>query len=138
MIVSPGLARAAKEEWRYDVVVGSHDDKPTMLIRHLFHWRGWRIDLHRMVDVDAAACFHTHPAWAVRIVLRGGYVEEMADGKRRTWRPGMIGVVRPSLAHRVDKLRNGIESWSLWLRAPKRHRIVLIGNGWAERARCDQ
>lgn len=133
MIVSPGHLRAIG--WRFDAWVGWFDGTPTMLIRHLFHFRGWRIDLHRMVNPDMVECYHTHPAYAVRIVLSGGYIEELADGTKHTWRPGMIGLVRPPLAHRIDRLRDGVESWSLWLRAPKAHRINLIGPGWArERA----
>lgn len=124
------------DRWRYDAWVGRFDGTKTMLIRHLFHFRGCRIDLHRMVNTDMPACYHTHPAWAVRIILSGGYVEEMVDGTRKTWRPGMVGIVAPALAHRVHALLNGIESRSLWFRAPKRHPIHLIGGGWdRERAR---
>lgn len=87
--------------WRYDRWIGHFDGTMSMLIRHLFHWRGWQIDLHRMVNTDMPDCFHTYPAWAVRIVLR-----------------------------------NGRDSVSLWIRAPKRHAIHLIGSGWEiERAK---
>lgn len=125
-----------RKPWRYDAWVGHFDGTKTMLIRHLFHWRGWRIDLHRMINTDMLDCFHTHPAKAIRIVLWGGYVEELADGTYKSWLPGMIGLVRPELAHRIAALVNGRESWSLWLRAPKTHPINLVGDGWElERAK---
>lgn len=128
-------------EWR-----GSLDGRPTLWIRHLVRLRGWRVDLHKMVAADDVDCFHTHPAHALRVILWGGYVEEIepvrlrieaADlvvklpAERRSWRPGMIGIVRPRLSHRIAALRNGRASYSLWIRFRKVAAIELRGAGWA-------
>lgn len=112
-------------EWRGDL-----QGRVVMQIKQLCCVFGWRVDLHRFVDADAPECFHTHPSLAFRVVLWGGYVEELEGGRLRIWRPGMAGVVRPELSHRVASLRNGRSSWSLWIRGPKCARIELLGVGW--------
>lgn len=132
-------------EWR-----GSFDGRPTMWIRRLVwipvwrrrgRWLSFRVDLHKMVRADDAGCFHTHPAHAIRVVLWGGYVEEVAfeggryrhDGKLTTdqiWiEPGHIGHVPPKYCHRVERLPFG-NSYSLWFRAPISADVKLIGPGW--------
>ena len=118
------------DEWR-----GSLDDRPTMLIRHLVDVRGMRVDLHKFVDTDDEGCFHTHPSTAFRLVLGGGYIEEMEDGTLREWRPLRAGFVAPQLSHRISKLRNGRWSYSVWVRGPKRCQIELRGDGWPESIR---
>lgn len=111
------------DEWR-----GSFDGRPAMLIKRLFEVFGRRVDLHKFVRADDPACFHTHPATAFRIVLWGGYVEEI-DGKGfRTLRPGYVGVVRPELCHRIHKLLNGKSSYSLWLRGKKTAKVEIRGH----------
>lgn len=112
------------DEWR-----GSMDGRPTLWVKRLFRWRDRRIDLHKITGLDDAGCFHSHPAWAIRVVLRGGYVEEMPDGTTRTWRPGMIGFVRPEFVHRVAGLLK-TESYSLWLRGRIVSKTRLVGDGW--------
>lgn len=94
------------------------DGVPVFFIRELLRLRGCTISLHRFVKADAAGCFHSHPAWAIRLVLWGGYVEERADGSWRTWFPGRIGIVRPDFEHRIGGFLNGRYSVSLWLRGP--------------------
>ena len=111
------------DEWR-----GSLDGRPTLWVKHLFCGYGRHIDLHQMVGADDPGCFHTHPALAVRIVLWGGYIEEMEDGRYRTWFPGRIGIVRPSCSHRIAGLRNGKLSLSLWLRLRKKMPVKLRGD----------
>lgn len=132
------------DEWR-----GSLDGRPTMWISRLLQlpfwkkagkWLSCRVDLHKFIDVDDLDCFHTHPAHAIRIVLWGGYVEEILvaediDGghprtEGKTWRPGMVGHVRPALAHRLAGLLNGKSSYSLWLRGPICADVKLLGEGW--------
>lgn len=113
------------DEWR-----GSNDGRPSMLIKRLFDRWGYRIDLHKFVRGDDAECLHTHPATAIRIVLWGGYVEEIDKAGARTTRklrPGHIGIVRPELCHRIDTLLNGRCSYSLWLRGRKTAKIQIIG-----------
>ncbi|ABM97047.1 hypothetical protein [Methylibium petroleiphilum] len=120
-----GLFCIRWDEWR-----GSLDGRPTMWIRRLARVRGWTIDLHKFVGPDDPGCFHTHPSRAFRLVLAGGYVEEVEGGQRRAWRVGRFGLVRPELSHRIEQLLNGRWSYSLWIRGPKTHRIELRGQGW--------
>lgn len=108
------------------------DGRPTLFVKHLLCGFGFHIDLHKMVAEDNPNCFHTHPAFAVRLILRGGYVEELESGTLRTWRPGMAGVVEPSCSHRIARLLNGRSSFSLWLRLRKTAKVSLRGSGWAE------
>ena len=121
------LDRVTLTDWR-----GSLDGVPTFWSRTLLEYRGWRVSLHRIVASDDAGCFHTHPAWACRIILAGGYLEEMEDGRHRAWRPGRIGLVRPQLSHRIAGLFHYRGSYSLWIRAPKTNRIHLRGPGWPQ------
>lgn len=109
---------------------GDHDGKVTMWIMNLLTWRGRKVDLHRMIDVEALGCFHTHPARAIRFVLWGGYTEELEDCTTRRWKPGKAGLVRPDLCHRISAVYNGRSSYSLWIRGAKTHKIELQGDGW--------
>jgi hypothetical protein len=115
---------------KWDFQVGNTPDDPVFFIKNLLHWRGRRLDLHMMVKADGPRRYHTHPSYAVRIVVWGGYVEEMEDGTKRTWRPGRVGLVRPELSHRIDSLMNGRRSLSLWIRGRITHDIELRGDGW--------
>lgn len=117
-------------EW--DEWIGSLDGRPTMWVKHLFCHFGCHIDLHKMVKADDPDCFHTHPAYAVRIILRGGYAEEVEGQKWwNDWLPGMVGIVRPSLCHRVAGLQHD-ESYSIWIRFRKIAPIELRGEGWKQ------
>lgn len=119
---------------QFDTWIGSLDGRPTLWTRDLLRWRGWRVSLHRMVSADDPGCFHTHPAWAFRLVLAGGYIEEREDGASFAWMPGTFGIVRPSLSHRIARLVNESCSYSLWVRAPKSREIQLNGPGWPRRS----
>jgi len=117
----------------WDRWIGNHAGEPVFYIKHLFHFRGWRIDLHKFVKADAYECFHTHPAYALRIILWGGYLEEIYEeddwnGYKR-WAPGMFGMVRPEFTHRLESILKGV-SYSLWVRAPRCADIELVGGGW--------
>lgn len=126
---------------KYDFAIHrlDEDQTPVFYVKHLLHWRGWRIDLHKMVAPDQDACYHTHPANAIRIILYGGYVEEVYDRDapkifrthRNWWIPGMIGRVRPELCHRIHALFGHV-SYSLWLRAPIMHNVTFFGRGWGQ------
>lgn len=114
-------------EWR-----GSLDGRPVMRIRYLWAWRGFRLDLHCFVRADDIECFHTHPRWAIRWVIWGGYIEELHSRERRLWWPGRIGIVRPSTTHRVDTPIYR-KSYSLWLRLPTpKQEVKLVGDGWIQ------
>ena len=114
-------------EWR-----GSLDGRPTLWVRHLLCGRGRHVDLHKMVAADDPDCFHTHPAIAFRLVLWGGYMEEMEDGRRRKWFPGRFGIVTPDYSHRIAGLLNGRFSVSLWVRFRKTDKVKLRGRGWLD------
>jgi hypothetical protein len=151
------LRRAAREAWHHWMGWhewrGSLDGRPTMYIKRLLQLPFWRragkllscrVDLHKFVAADDEGCFHTHPAYAIRLVLWGGYVEQAAhddqeSGVLRTehvwWEPGDIGLVRPELAHRVARLLKGRASYSLWLRGPICADVKLVGDGWAKQKR---
>ncbi len=126
------------DEWR-----GSLDGRPVFWTKHLLCAFGCHVDLHKMVSPDDAGCFHTHPAYAVRIILWGGYVEHLHGESAlrhralwRFWRPGMIGVVEPSMGHRIDELLNDRVSYSLWIRLRKVAEVKLLGDGWPEDLRA--
>lgn len=99
--------------------------------KHLLHRWGCRVDLHWMVRADRRNCFHTHPAWAIRHVVSGGYVEEVYDPKRdrtyfKRWAPGSWGLVGPRMTHRIHRLLHPEEgSVSLWFRGPVVAQIML-------------
>lgn len=117
------------DEWR-----GSLDGRPTFWLKRLLKFFGCRVDLHKFIGADDQGCFHSHPAYAIRIVLWGGYVEEeMTDDYGghafHTWKPGMVGLIRPQFVHRIAFLLNG-NSYSLWLRGPIIAPIKLLGDGW--------
>lgn len=113
------------DEWR-----GAMDGRPTLWVKHLLCRFGRHVDIHKMVAADDEGCFHTHPAYAVRFILWGGYAEELENGIIVTWKPGRIGIVRPECSHRIAWLRNGRSSYSLWIRFRKRAKVYLRGNGW--------
>lgn len=113
------------DEWR-----GNDNNTPVFFSKTLFRFKGWKICLHKFVESDREGCFHTHPAKAWRVVLRGGYKEKLPDGTQHTLRPGYIGKVMPDYAHRISELLNGEFSYSLWIRGPITHKIKLIGDGW--------
>ncbi len=95
-----------------------------------FSFRGWTVGVHRFVGADAPDCFHTHFGVAYRLILWGGYVEEVlryGRTRRRTWYPGRFGRITHDYEHRVDYLLNGKSSWSLWLRGPITHPITTRG-----------
>lgn len=123
------------DEWR-----GSLDGRPTMWIKRLGKMLGCRLDLHKFVRADDRDCFHTHPAWAIRAILWGGYIEQLWQGEPRIWSPGSIGIVRPQHCHRVDALL-GKASYSLWLRGPVVAKVERRGRGWQGQRwhcpRCD-
>ncbi len=123
----------------WDRWIGNLDGEPVYFQKRLCGAFGWTLRLHKFVKADNADCFHTHPAHAFRLVLWGGYVEEIATppllrmGRyHATWRPGMFGYVAPTLCHRVERLRNGRVSYSLWLHGPKVASIELHGLGWPD------
>jgi hypothetical protein len=93
--------------------------------------RAVRINLNKIL-VSPDENFHSHPATAIRIILKGGYKEWewRADGNHisRTWRPGMIGVMPPGYRHRIYELLGG-PSYTLWLRGVVTSDIWYVADG---------
>lgn len=124
------------DEWRFN----KDGNRPVFFIKHLVKMFGCRIDIHKMVSADDPGCFHSHPAHAIRIILWGGYVEEVYDEEapqvwedvisNRHWFPCMFGWVRPKLTHRIQRLYNRKYSYSIWIRFRKQAEIQLRGDGW--------
>jgi len=132
-------------EWR-----GSKDD-PTMLIARLLFiplwydrkaqkWRSIRVDIHKFIRPDDEGCFHSHPAYAIRVPFWGGYVEELWNPMyypvrdMMYWWPISVGIVTPGLVHRVHRLMKTV-SFSLWIRGPICTDGHLIGPGWRKEDR---
>lgn len=115
--------------WRGDL-----NGNPTFFYRDLFTIFGWRVTIHKFVSNDMLECFHSHPAVAYRVVLWGGYEEEVMgdEGVRHIedCDVGYIGRVTPDYVHRIHSLKNQKTSVSLWIRGPKTDEIKLIGDGW--------
>lgn len=114
------------DEWR-----GAMDGRPTLWVKHLLCGFGFHIDLHKMIGPDDMGCFHTHPAYAIRIILRGGYLEELEGGKLVVWKPGRVGIVKPTTSHRIARTYREA-SYSLWIRFRKRAKVELRGDGWSK------
>jgi hypothetical protein len=116
-------------DWR-----GSFDGRPAMWIKTLFDSLGCKLELHKFVRADDIDCFHTHPAYALRIILRGGYVEESECGTLIAWRAGDVGLVKPWTSHRVHALLCGRPAYTLWIRGPKIAAVQLRGSGWRKQS----
>jgi len=113
------------DEWR-----GNLDGSVVVMrIKNLFSWHGYKLDIHKFIGKDSEQCFHTHPARAIRIVLWGGYTEELESGEHNIWEAGMMGIVEPELSHRVSSIFEG-GAITLWFRFPKTHKVKLPGKGW--------
>lgn len=114
------------KEYRYS----ADESQPTFFSHRLLNTKFICIELHKFTGIDAPECFHTHPALALRIGLRGGYIELDIDKGFRCFRAGDIGLVRPSTCHRVAHLLMRAPAYTLWIRGPKVSDIKLIGSGW--------
>jgi hypothetical protein len=114
------------------------EGEPVMFIKTLWKGCGRHIDLHKFIKADKPYCFHTHPAFAYRFCLAGGYREEVYDfsgefvlvSHSQLILPGHFSLVEPEHCHRIDELVNGKASWSLWFRGPVIAKIILVGDGW--------
>jgi hypothetical protein len=90
---------------------------------------------HRPDEDDAP---HNHPwAWAVSLILAGGYVERRG-GPLRLVLPGMINVIKPDTFHVVEHLLG--ECWTLIVVGPKAQSwgFEVSGQGyvpWRDRLR---
>jgi hypothetical protein len=125
----------------WDRWIGNLDGEPVYFQKRLasWTWKGvlWTLRLHKFVKADNPECFHTHPAHAYRLVLWGGYIEEVMvpglPGRSLVgWGPGRFGYVAPTFCHRIETFLFGRTSWSLWVHGPKVASIELHGEGWPD------
>jgi len=129
----------------WDYSVGNVEGIPVFHTKLLVGTKeGFHIAIHKMVKADGGGCFHTHDGWGFRLVLWGGYVEEVEmdypslnplafSSKIVCWRPGSFGIMKASFSHRVHSLLNGRVSYSLWIRGPISAKVQLRGTGWTSR-----
>lgn len=108
---------------------GSIPGTPIMYTMRLFKTKRLGIDLHKIVHADAIDCFHTHPYRAIRIVLWGGYVEQMETGIKLIRLPRYIGMINPASCHRIHSLLRG-PSYTLWIKGRATHNAEMRGEGW--------
>jgi hypothetical protein len=78
--------------------------------------------VHRFHRSDADSALHNHPwAWAVSLVLSGGYSEERRTKtggvERRNVFPLSINVIRHDTFHRVDLFEE--DAWSIFIAGPR-------------------
>lgn len=115
-------------------------EKAVLIYKHVMKWGDWQIDLHKIVDADEYQCYHSHPAWAYRIILWGWYDEVVLEEDRpgtwtirgiKRWSMGMRGWVSPDYVHNIYKVK--APTYTLWIRGPKTHEIKLIGKGWGDK-----
>jgi hypothetical protein len=114
------------------------------LARHYIFTKGWipekykkalkrlySVFFHEFLRSDSDRELHSHPwSCAYSLILAGGYVEERAvlvNGEykivRKTFRPGMINVIRANDFHRVELL-DGKTTWTLFVGGEQ------TGKGW--------
>lgn len=118
-------------DWKFwNEYVYGVDEKPTFFVHRWVDKKWLKVELHLFVGTDKANCFHTHPAWAIRIGLRGGYIEEVHKKGLAVFRALDIGIVRPDTCHRVHALLGNRYAVTLWIRGPKVARTQLVGRGW--------
>jgi hypothetical protein len=84
---------------------------------------GYKIKLHQILMPDDDRCQHDHPYWMFRVILWGGYVEEIdCPGLCRCnleLKPGHMSFCPATYTHRITKLRNGHSSWSFVIAGPE-------------------
>ena len=114
---------------------GTDEKNPTFEYKTILENKFICVKLHRIFAPDREDCFHSHPYPSTRVVLKGGYVEEMPDRTRRILTVGYQDLLQPNFAHRLDALAED-ESVSLWItyKYPnQKHVTHLIGKGWGDK-----
>lgn len=115
-------------------------NRAVVIYKHLLKVGEWQIDLHKIAGVDKIGCYHSHPAWAYRIVLWGGYEEVIVEeDPKGVWTIRNIkifgflahGWVAPEYVHNIYKVKP--RTYTLWIRGPKTHKVRLIGKGWGDK-----
>jgi len=85
-----------------DFIVGAKDD-PYLLRWHIIpRNRFFNIYLHQFLRDDDDRALHDHPWGSVSIILKGEYMEHLADGSQRWADCGTIRFRRAKTAHRIS------------------------------------
>lgn len=119
-----------------DRIIGGRDD-PYMLRWWIYRNKaGFSAYLHRFLRSDDDRALHDHPFASCSILLRGCYLEHLADGQvklRKPWRPWApwrLVLRRADAAHRIE-LVAGEQVWTLFLCGPVvREWGFLCPQGW--------
>lgn len=86
------------------------------------------VRLHNILRSDSDRELHDHPFTFLSIILRGGYFEHTADGRRTWYGPGSVVVRSGEALHRLELPR---PAWTLVLRGPNRRTWgYLTPTGW--------
>ena len=105
-------------------------DKATMLIKNVFKCSRFGVNVHLFVGSDGENCFHSHQSLNFRLILWGGYIEELENGRKKVWLPLMFGFVPHNYSHRVCKVI-GKKCCTLWIKGRVvKHKVMLTGTGW--------
>lgn len=99
----------------------SPDDRLLLRSKYLVQFAGRRIDLHEICDIDLPQKFHNHPANAIRIILKGSYIEQLSDGSFQEWKTGMTGYVPGTLIHRIHQVTT--PCYTLWIRGKNQFKV---------------
>jgi hypothetical protein len=96
----------------------------------------YSLKVHHILRPDSDRCEHDHP-WAMwRVILWGGYVEQIHGElyPRKPWRPWApwrVYYSGPEFRHRITEFLNGKDSWSLVLCGPaQREWGFFTRDGW--------
>lgn len=105
---------------------------PYMLRWHIIpRNRLFNIYLHKFLRSDDPRALHDHPWHSLGVVLRGGYTEHLAGGKRRWRGAGSVTLRRATTAHRVELAYRTPPVWTLFITGPRiREWGFHCPNGW--------
>ena len=93
---------------KFDVLEIGRDDIDVYMKRWKLLRTPWfNIYLHEFIRGDVDNCLHDHPWRFVTLILAGGYVEHLPDGKQRH-RPAGSFLYRPA------KWRHRVETAGAW------------------------
>lgn len=116
-----------------DFIVGEADD-PYLRRWHLLPRNKWfNIYLHHFLRSDDDRALHDHPYQNVSILLRGQYMEHLADGRVRTRRAPQVIFRAATTAHRIHLFggKSPQPAWTLFITGPRvREWGFWCGNRW--------